>query len=63
MTMKPRYKITVDLIDAMYKIATAQPITGRGVAYKLFAAKLIASMSRQEMRRVFRIAREQNMIP
>ena len=44
----------------------AQPITGRGVGYKLFTAGLIKSMSRSEMQRVYRLlkeAREQNIIP
>lgn len=55
------------LIDAMYEIAeTAQPITGRGVGYKLFSAGLIASMSTADMKKVYRllkIAREKAMIP
>ena len=38
-----------DLIDAMYAIAkAAQPITGRGVGYKLFTRGLIKSMSVNE---------------
>jgi hypothetical protein len=56
-----------DLIGAMYAIAkAAQPITGRGVGYKLFTAGLIASMSVNEMQKVYRllrIAREQGDIP
>jgi hypothetical protein len=56
-----------DLIAAMYVIAkAAQPITGRGVGYKLFTAGLIASMSVNEMKKVYRllrIAREQGDIP
>jgi hypothetical protein len=51
----------------MHQIAVAaQPITGRGVGYKLFAAGLIASMDRSEMQRVYRLlkeAREHEMIP
>jgi hypothetical protein len=46
--------------------AAAQPITGRGVGYKLFTAGLIASMSRSEMQRVYRLlkeAREEETIP
>jgi hypothetical protein len=58
---------SLDLIEAMCAIAeAAQPITGRGVGYKLFVATLIASMSRQDMRRVYRLlrlAREQDLIP
>jgi hypothetical protein len=56
-----------ELIAAMYGITkAAQPITGRGVGYKLFTAGLIASMSRNEMQKVYRllrIAREQGTIP
>jgi hypothetical protein len=58
---------SLDLIDAMYEIAEeAQPITGRGIGYKLFAAGLIPSMTKADMRVVYRlltIAREQDMIP
>ena len=56
-----------DLIEAMYDAAeAAQPITGRGVGYKLFTAGLIPSMERKEMQRVYRLlreAREQGIIP
>jgi hypothetical protein len=56
-----------ELIDAMYAAAEkAQPITGRGIGYKLFVQSLIASMSRADMQRVYRLlkeAREQNIIP
>jgi hypothetical protein len=44
----------------------AQPITGRGVGYKLFTQGLIPSMARSEMARVYRLlrqAREQDIIP
>ena len=55
------------LIEEMRDIAeAAQPITGRGVGYKLFTAKLIPSMARSEMQRVYRLlkmAREQGTIP
>jgi hypothetical protein len=47
-------------------VKAAQPITGRGVGYKLFVAKLIKSMSESEMKRVYRlikIAREQGKLP
>lgn len=58
---------SVALIDAMYEIAeAAQPITGRGVGYKLFTAGLIRSMAVNEMQKVYRllrIAREQEIIP
>jgi hypothetical protein len=57
----------LDLIEAMRDAAEAsQPITGRGVGYKLFVAGLISSMSRPEMQRVYRLllqAREQGDIP
>jgi hypothetical protein len=60
-------RTSLDLIAAMYTIAkVAQPITGRGVGYKLFTAGLIASMSTNEMQKVYRllrIAREQGDIP
>jgi hypothetical protein len=55
------------LIKAMYDIAEAtQPITGRGIGYKLFTQKLIPSMSRKSMRVVYRLllkAREEGTIP
>jgi hypothetical protein len=58
---------SLDLIEAMYAVAeAAQPITGRGVGYKLFIADLIASMAKNEMQRVYRLlkeAREQGLIP
>ena len=58
---------SLDLIEAMHAIAeAAQPITGRGVGYKLFTRKLIASMARTEMQRVYRLlkeARERGIIP
>jgi hypothetical protein len=39
-------KRSLDLIDAMYAAAEkAQPITGRGIGYKLFTAGLIPSMA------------------
>lgn len=43
---------SLDLIEAMAKIAeAAQPITGRGVGYKLFTAGLIPSMATPDMKR------------
>jgi hypothetical protein len=58
---------SVDLIDAMYKAAeAAQPITGRGIGYKLFTAGLIPSMSTSDMQKVYRLlrqAREEDTIP
>jgi hypothetical protein len=58
---------SLDLIKAMYDAAEqAQPITGRGIGYKLFSAGLIPSMDRNEMQRVYRLlkeAREEGDIP
>jgi hypothetical protein len=60
-------KASIDLIDTMFDIAEAtQPITGRGIGYKLFARGLISSMKKKEMQRVYRLlkeAREQGTIP
>ena len=62
-----RAQRSLDLIEAMHAICeAAQPITGRGVGYKLFTAGLIPSMSRNNMQRVYRLlkeAREQGDIP
>ena len=58
---------SLDLVKAMYAIAKAsQPITGRGIGYKLFTKRLIPSMERNDMRVVYRLllkAREQDLIP
>src|SRR5262249_54625854 len=58
---------SLELIEAMHAAArAAQPITGRGIGYKLFAAGLIPSMARAEMQRVYRLlkeARERGYIP
>jgi hypothetical protein len=58
---------SLDLIEAMRQIAEEmQPITGRGVGYKLFSRGLIPSMSTGDMQKVYRllrIAREQWDIP
>jgi hypothetical protein len=58
---------SLDLIQAMAEIAkTVQPVTGRGVGYKLFTAGLIPSMSPPNMQRVYRLlkeARERGLIP
>jgi hypothetical protein len=58
---------SLDLIEAMYSAAkAAQPITGRGIGYKLFTAGLIPSMEKSEMQRVYRLlkeARESGRIP
>ena len=47
-------------------VERAAPITGRGVGYKMFVAKLIRSMAVSEMNKVYRLlkeAREQGIIP
>ena len=58
---------SLDLIEAMHAVTkAAQPITGRGVGYKLFTRGLIASMAKSEMQRVYRLlkeARERGQIP
>jgi hypothetical protein len=58
---------SLDLIQAMRDAAeAAQPITGRGIGYKLFTLGLIPSMERSEMQRVYRLlkeARERGFIP
>jgi hypothetical protein len=58
---------SLDLIKAMSAVVgAAQPITGRGIGYKLFVAGLISSMARSEMARVYRLlkeARERGIIP
>ena len=35
-----------------------KPITGRGIGYKLFMSRLIASMSTADMKRVYRLLKE-----
>jgi hypothetical protein len=58
---------SLDLIERMrVKAKAAQPITGRGIGYKLFIANLIASMARGDMARIYRLlreARERGIIP
>jgi hypothetical protein len=52
-------KRSLDLIEAMHDIAeAAEPITGRGVGYKLFTAGLIPSMARSEMQRILLMKRD-----
>jgi hypothetical protein len=62
-----RAKASLDLIKAMHNAAeAAQPITGRGIGYKLFTRGLIPSMATNEMQRVYRLlreAREEGIIP
>jgi hypothetical protein len=54
-----------DLIEAMREIAeAAQPITGRGVGYKLFTKDLIDSMAQMpKVYKLLKIAREEGTIP
>jgi hypothetical protein len=65
--VRGRAQRSLDLIEAMYAAAEgAQPITGRGIGYKLFTAGLIPSMAKNEMQRVYRLlkeAREEGRIP
>jgi hypothetical protein len=65
--VRGRAQRSIDLIEAMYAAAQeANPITGRGIGYKLFTAGLIPSMARNEMQRVYRLlkeAREEGEIP
>ena len=65
--VRGRAQRSIALIDAMYWAAEdAQPITGRGIGYKLFTLGLIPSMARLEMQRVYRLlkeAREEGIIP
>lgn len=60
-------RASLEMIKAMRDIAEAvQPVTGRGIGYKLFTAGLIPAMSTNEMQKVYRllrIAREQGDIP
>jgi hypothetical protein len=65
--VRGRAQRSLDLIEAMYAAAEkANPITGRGIGYKLFTAGLISSMAKNEMQRVYRLlreAREEGTIP
>jgi hypothetical protein len=58
---------TLDLIDTCIKIIEPiQPITIRGVAYKLFVANHIDSMATknyQKVVRAVRVGREQGLLP
>lgn len=57
--VRGRAQKSIDLIKAMYDIAEeAEPITGRGIGYKLFTAGLIPSMSTNDMQRVYRLLKE-----
>ena len=58
---------SLELIEELRTtVAGIQPVTGRGVGYKLFTVGLIPSMARKEMQRVYRLlkeARERELIP
>jgi hypothetical protein len=58
---------SLELIEELHTtVAAIQPVTGRGVGYKLFTAGLIPSMAKPEMQRVYRLlklAREEGIIP
>jgi hypothetical protein len=58
-------RASIDLIEAMRDAAeAAQPITGRGVGYKLFTLGLIPGMDQmQKVYRLLKAARELGMIP
>jgi hypothetical protein len=62
-----RSRTTLDLIDTCIKIIEpCQPITVRGVAYKLFVAGIIDSMAvknTQKVSRILKDAREEGLIP
>ena len=60
-----RAKASIEMIAAMYDIAKEyEPITGRGVGYQLFNAKLISSMDQMPMvYRLLKLAREDGTIP
>jgi hypothetical protein len=62
-----RAQRTLDLVAASYEILTdIHPATVRAVCYKLFVARLIASMAKSEtnkISRLLRIARERGEIP
>jgi hypothetical protein len=45
---------SLDLIEAMHA-AAPQPISGRGIGYKLFTAGLIPSMEKKVIQRVYRL--------
>jgi hypothetical protein len=65
--VRGRARKSLELIEAMYRAAeAAQPITGRGIGYKLFTAGLIPSMKKGPMQCVYRLlkeAREEGTIP
>jgi hypothetical protein len=57
--VRGRAQKSIELIEAMYRAAeAAQPITGRGIGYKLFTARLIPAMDRPSMQSVYRLLKE-----
>jgi hypothetical protein len=60
-----RAKASLSMIETMFEIAEAtQPITGRGVGYRLFTRQLISSMKKMPgVYRLLLIAREEGTIP
>jgi hypothetical protein len=57
--VRGRSQRSLTLIEAMAEIARdGQPITGRGIGYKLFSRGLIPSMSRNDMQIVYRLLKE-----
>ena len=63
--VRGRSKSTLALIAAMTRIGEeTHPITGRGIGYKLFAARLIGGMNEMNVvYRALKIAREESTIP
>lgn len=65
--VRGRSQATLELAAAMFKIAEEmQPITGRGIGYKLFTQGLLDDMSKGSMQRVYRVLlqeREEGRIP
>jgi len=59
--------ILISIMWAMREIAEyIQPVTGRGIGYKLFAADLFPDMSWNSMQSVYRLlrlAREEGVVP
>lgn len=62
-----RAKKSLDMIQVIYEIAkAAQPITGRGIGYKLFVKGRIPDMGKKSMAIVYRLlkeAREEGTVP
>ena len=67
MNYRGRSKATIELLEACKEIIEeTQPITVRGVCYRLFVAKLIDSMAKNNTQKISRLlvwAREEGLIP